>query len=472
MSNSIFRALVGAIICLVVWQGWRRRKASNIAAYRPAGLPFVAAAARYAKNPIGTIRNATEECGAIFSIQLLNMSQVWLRGNDLNKVYLETREDVWSFGGGMGIFLNRILDTGFWDNVKPLLGSLSRWLNRAQTLDYIAEITDQEAEKCFRACETKDSFSLFEEVSGIVHRVIVRSLMGQDFYDESADDLLQLLHDIEADIGSLWNMVLPAWVPTLPARRLGAAKERYRTLFDHRLAERALDPERWGNSRDYINHTLNDKATQPLQSLLPSLHNLLMFAAHTSTVASISWTVVSIMRNPEVLDAVQKDLAEDTGLLHARMLQASIRETSRFYAGMANLRLARRNHTIPGTTKVVPAGSLVSMSPYLTHHDPANFPEPDRWRPGRWISAERDLVEIDNKKEAKFVPFGAGTHRCVGEKMAGIVVSRTVALLLRRYHVEFSQDEGSIPFGDLDFARLGTPWLKGDVGLRITRKTK
>jgi len=152
----------------------------------------------------------------------------------------------------------------------------------------------QEAKKSFDQWVSEGDVELFERVSGLVHQVIVRCLMGEDFYEESCSELLDLLHAMEADIGSPLNMILPDWMPHPPARRLREARERVDKIFHDRLHERSLAPEAWAESEDYISHTMNDKTTADKKEFLPSHHTLLMFAAHTSTVASISWSIVSV----------------------------------------------------------------------------------------------------------------------------------------------------------------------------------
>ncbi|KAI0398137.1 cytochrome P450 [Xylariaceae sp. FL0594] len=450
-------------------------KSDKIPKYHEPGRPAVAVALSYAQNPVETIKRATEKCGGVFSLQIFTVRNIFLRGNDLNRKYLDVREDTWSFGGGMGLFLNKILDDGYWAQSRSLIGSLGRWINRAQTLDHISEVTLQEAEKSFDRWVNEGDIKLFERVSAMVHQVIVRCLMGEDFYEKSCAELLDLLHAMEADIGSPLNMILPDWMPHPPARRLRKARERVDKIFHERLQERSQASEAWAESEDYISHTLNDKTTADKKEFLPSHHTLLMFAAHTSTVASISWSIISILKHPGTLLAIQKELQEGPGSVEHTLLQASIRETSRLYAGMNTLRLARRDYELPGTEIHVPAGSVVSISPYLTHHDPQNFEQPESWIPERWISEKGTLVGVDddnnnNKTEAKFIPFGTGAHHCVGEKMAMMVTTRALETLFSGYDVDWVEGPPSEDVRLLNFARIGSPWLKGDVRVKLTKR--
>lgn len=154
------------------------------------------------------------------------------------------------------------------------------------------------------------------------------------------------------------------------------------------------------------------------------------------------------------------------------LLQACISETLRYYAGIKTLRLAQAKVKIPGTDYTVPKGSIVSISPYLTHHDPANFSEPDSWIPYRWISETGNLVSVNqNMGEVKYFPFGGGNHRCIGEKLARIMVTKSLITLLRDYDLEWASPEVAnvTDFSNLDFDKVGSPWLKGDVRIRLKR---
>jgi cytochrome P450 len=63
------------------------------------------------------------------------------------------------------------------------------------------------------------------------------------------------------------------------------------------------------------------------------------------------------------------------------------------------------------------------VSQYVTQRDSKYFPEPERFRPERWLDTE---FEKSLPKGAYF-PFGAGTRKCLGEYFA-IAESRIILL--------------------------------------------
>ena len=116
----------------------------------------------------------------------------------------------------------------------------------------------------------------------------------------------------------------------------------------------------------------------------------------------------------------------------------------------------------------VPQGSVVSISPYLTHHDPANYTDADSWIPERWLH-EPDLARrLNSGDQLAYIPFGAGAHRCPGEKLAGIIASTVVAVATQRYEIMWDKPRPDLT--DLAFSRIGSPWLKGDASVSVRKR--
>jgi sterol 14-demethylase len=149
-------------------------------------------------------------------------------------------------------------------------------------------------------------------------------------------------------------------------------------------------------------------------------------------------------------------------------LLAIVKETGRHYSGVNMLRLARQPVKIPGTDITVPKGSVVSISPYMIHHDPATYKDPEVWDPERWLRPG-ELSEQKGSGKVTFLQFGAGSHRCPGENMAGLIAREVVSRLVKNYRVEWGSRGPPSDFSKLDFTKIGSPWLKGDASVRIRR---
>ncbi|KAI4168695.1 MAG: hypothetical protein LQ343_006199 [Gyalolechia ehrenbergii] len=401
------------------------------------GWPVVGNVIAYSKNPISFLRKATAQYGNMFKTEMIFTSVIWLRSPKLNKIYLETKEHTWG-------------------------------INRTATLDHYSDLARETSRTFLANWAGKEEIDLFEHVSKLVHAIIVKCLMGPDFDAKNGEELYSLLHGMETDIGSVFNFILPGWVPHPAALRLRQQKDRVGAIFQERLKERRAHPERWTDSQDYISYTLNDSVTAHLSPYYASHHTMLMFAAHTSTVASISWTILELLKSPERLDSLRRELCQGSDYRSSPYLQACLKETVRRYSGISMFRHARQSTVLPGTNITVPKGSVVSISGYLTHRDPNIYPDADEWTPERWVKKPDLARRLNSGDQLAYIPFGAGAHRCPGEKMAGLIGSAVIGTFAQDYDVEWGKVKADLT--KLDFSKVGSPWLKGDTRVSIKRR--
>ena len=78
----------------------------------------------------------------------------------------------------------------------------------------------------------------------------------------------------------------------------------------------------------------------------------------------------------------------------------------------------------------VRAGSVVILSPYVTHHDPRWFPEPERFDPERWTAEAKAA-----RPRFSYFPFSAGSRACLGEAFAGVEGVLCLATLAQKWRL-------------------------------------
>ncbi|CAB3362063.1 Hypothetical predicted protein [Cloeon dipterum] len=88
-------------------------------------------------------------------------------------------------------------------------------------------------------------------------------------------------------------------------------------------------------------------------------------------------------------------------------------------------RVCTKNYKIPGTDKVIPAGTVLSVPIYPLHRDPEYFPEPGKFDPERF--SEENKADI---KPYTYLPFGVGPHNCIGMRFALLEVKLCAIHLL------------------------------------------
>ncbi|KAI2882614.1 hypothetical protein CBS147343_8558 [Aspergillus niger] len=63
----------------------------------------------------------------------------------------------------------------------------------------------------------------------------------------------------------------------------------------------------------------------------------------------------------------------------------------------------------------VPRGTPVGMSSYWMHMNPETFPEPEKFRPERWLQSEKNQDPLQHEY---FVPYSKGSRDCLGKYLA------------------------------------------------------
>jgi len=160
----------------------------------------------------------------------------------------------------------------------------------------------------------------------------------------------------------------------------------------------------------------------------------LFLAGHETTANALTWTWWFLSQHP---DAEERLHAELDDVLADRA--PSIEDLSRLPFTEAvlfeSIRLRPPAWAI-GRTAVaehrageylVPAGSTVVVSPWLLHRDPRWWPEPQAFRPDRWLSDD------PKRPRSAFMPFGAGPRMCIGEPFARLEGVLLLASIARRW---------------------------------------
>ena len=161
----------------------------------------------------------------------------------------------------------------------------------------------------------------------------------------------------------------------------------------------------------------------------------LMFAGHHTSSGTSSWTLIELMRHPDVYAEVTSELDElyadgqevsFHALRQIPKLENVIKETLRLHPPLIILmRVAQGEFEVQGYP--IHRGDFVETSPAISNRIPEDFPDPDAFDPDRYEKPR----EEDVLQRWTWIPFGAGRHRCVGAAFATIQIKAIFSVLLR-----------------------------------------
>jgi len=142
-------------------------------------------------------------------------------------------------------------------------------------------------------------------------------------------------------------------------------------------------------------------------------------AGHETTANALTWTLYLLSQAPDWRAKVEAELDADfdaagegdpTAALP--VTRAVLEEALRLYPPAALLsREAIGEDWLAGVR--IPAGTVVTVAPYVLHRHRRLWRDPDHFDPSRFLGAERERID-----RWAYMPFGAGPRICIGMSFA------------------------------------------------------
>jgi cytochrome P450 len=107
----------------------------------------------------------------------------------------------------------------------------------------------------------------------------------------------------------------------------------------------------------------------------------------------------------------------------------------------------------------IPGGSMVLLSPYVTHHSPAVWENPEAFDPERF-----NPENTARRSRFAFYPFGGGQRQCIGSRYALMQMQVVIALVVQQFRLHLR------PGHPVEFSTLNT--LHPKDGIRMTLHKK
>ena len=292
------------------------------------------------------------------------------------------------------------------------------------------------AERTSRRWQEGETVDVQREMARLTLAIVGETIFAADLSaeaDELADALTVSLDTLNVFmlpyVGALERLPLP------PMRRFRQARARLDRTVTHVLEERRASGGRGDNlpslliaasERDGLGDTeMRDEAVT------------ILLAGHETTATALTWTWYVLACHPEAEARLHRELerelagrpptADDLPRLAYTAMVLS--EALRLYPPAWLIgRRALVDYDLDGYR--IGAGSIVIVSPYVTHHDPRFYPDPFRFDPGRWTPEERR-----RRPRHSYFPFGGGPRVCIGETFAWTEALLVLATLAQRWRL-------------------------------------
>lgn len=303
-----------------------------------------------------------------------------------------------------------------------------------------------------------------------------RALQGDEVRGKLTTEFASLYHDLDMGFQPI-NFMMP-WAPLPNNRRRDIAHAKMRSIYLDIIDKRRKSGSEEGTDMiwNLMNCQYKDGQPIPDKEIAHMMITLLMAGQHTSSSAS-SWMILHLASRPDITEELfeeqQQNLARDgrlqplqyEDLAKLPLLSQVVKETLRVHSSIHSvMRKVKSPMPVPGTPYVIQPDQVLLASPLVTALSEDHFDNAMEWEPHRWDSRNQAMNEEDGDdvdsggnpiskgSRSPYLPFGAGRHRCIGEKFAYLNLSVIVATMVR--HFRFFTLDGSKSVPGTDYTSL------------------
>lgn len=280
-----------------------------------------------------------------------------------------------------------------------------------------------------------ETVDLNREMTRLTMRIVGKVLFDTEIKDE-ADELGAAL---TTSFGyTTYRLSNPFSLPLIwPTGRNLSERAAVRVLRDRiqqMIDEHQSHPDGRTDFLSILLNTLYDDGSKMDRDQLMEECLTLFSAGHETTASTLMWCWWELLHHPEMYQRLQNEaeqVLQGRAPTYADLKQLPyalqvFKEAMRLYpAGYVITREAPKDFVVDGYR--IPEGSLVFVSPYVLHRNPAIFPDPEKFDPERFTPEREKQVP-----RYAYIPFGAGPRICIGNYFALMEGQLILATLAQR----------------------------------------
>lgn len=353
----------------------------------------VVRSARWLRNPYAVLEDARERHGPTFWLDLALAGRALVTGDPAMIREMTGHPDL-DAGRGVAALKEVMGDRSLITLDGPEHAARRRIVAPlfGREIERLDGMTVQAALDALREIPSGQPFSLYD----LARRISLRAIVCLLFSEKASGAAERLVDDFLLSFESPWVLFLkPLHVDLGPFSAWGRALRNRRRLHGY-LGEQIARCRRGDAPEDAgLARIVREGRDLPDGEIATEVLALLLFG-HDTGAATLAWAFAHLHQHPADLERARE---EDS------YLEACLKESMRLCPVVPHVtRIARKDLRIGGWD--VPAGARIFPSSYLAQRDPEVFPEPDRFRPERFLSGQG--------YEGSYFPFGFSPRTCIG----------------------------------------------------------
>ncbi|RYP11395.1 hypothetical protein DL764_000049 [Monosporascus ibericus] len=443
-------------------------------------FPFIGNAISYGTDPCNFFMKCREKHGDIFTFILFGRKMTAYLGLDGNEFILNSRlqdanaEEIYS-PLTTPVFGRDII----YDCPNSKLMEQKKFvkfgLTQSALESYVQLIENEVLDYLKSAPAFKGHFGTVDISSAMAEVTIFtasRSLQGAEVRKKMTAEFANLYHDLDNGFRPI-NFLMP-WAPLPRNRRRDAAHLKMQSVYMDLIQERRKRGREVDEEPDMIRNLMSCayKNGQPLpdKEIANMMITMLMAGQHSSSSSS-AWIMLRLASRPDIVEELYQErvrtIGEDplqySNLSKLTLMQGVAKETLRVHSSIHSImRKVKNPMPVANSDYVITPDKVLLSSPIVTHLSEEYFPNAGVWDPKRWsqrveTETSEDMVDygygvISKGTRSPYLPFGAGRHRCIGEKFAYAQLATIISTMVR--HFKFSTIDGKEWVPPTDYTSL------------------
>jgi cytochrome P450 len=313
-----------------------------------------------------------------------------------------------------------------------------------QTIASMTELMTGLIQETLQAWETKaeqgEPVDVANEMMKLMQHIIVRSMFGinvpvdPDRMGRAFDDALRFMNQF-----IMVPLDIVRYLPTLTNLRFRRAIKFLDSVVYQMIEERERGKQESDDLLSMLIHARDEESGEGMtrQQIRDEIMTIYL-AGHETTANAMAWAWYLLSKHSHVRQQLEAEVDSVLGqrtpalddLRHLRYTRMVVDETLRLRPpAWMFARRAIGDDTLRGYP--IPAGALVMLSPYVTHHRPDLWENPEGFEPERFEPGKE-------KERAKFAyfPFGGGPRICIGNNFSLMESQLTLAMVTQRFRLD------------------------------------
>ncbi len=401
-------------------------------------------------DPIALLSRVRSECGDVGVFRLAGRDVVLLSGAEANELFFRSPEEVLDQAEAYP-FMTPIFGEGVVFDAPPerRREMLHNQALRDKFMRGHAATIATEVESMVAGWDDAGEIDLLDWFAELTIYTSSACLIGKRFRDELDSRFSALYHDLERGTDAI--AYVDPYAPIESFARRDAARAGLVRLVEGIMERRASAPPVPDDERDLLDVlmsiTESDGSPRFPADVVTGMFISMMFAGHHTTSGTAAWTLIELLRHPEEMGRVDRELAQlyaggaevsYQALREMPRVEAALKEALRLHPPLILLlRVAKEDLECEGFR--IRAGQMVGASPAVSNRISGDFPDAEAFLPERYLAPRTE----DLANPWTWIPFGAGRHRCVGAAFAMMQLKAIFSVLLLDWEFELAQPGGS-----------------------------